>query len=273
MKKYGRGINSCTFLFVFFCFLLIGGCVPQLSQIFPSSDSSAPPPAPIPMEFVLIPAGSFTMGADPDFESNTKMPQHAVTISKPFYMAKYEVTQAQWQEVMGDNPAHFTGPNNPVENVSWEDAQEFIRLLNAKEGHNGYRLPTEAEWEYAARAGTSSAYSFGDDKNELAGYAWFSGNAGGKTHPVGEKGPNPWGLYDVHGNVFEWVQDWNGRSSYANKPVTDPTGPLTGSHRVIRGGAWAVTAEGCRSDSRGFGVPGSEGRIILVGFRLAKSAE
>lgn len=241
-------------------------------QLIPSDTS--PAPAPIPMEFVLIPAGSFTMG-DPSFEAGkgAGMPQHKVTISKPFYMGKYEVTQAQWQEVMGDNPAHFNGPNNPVENVSWEDAQEFIRLLNAKEGHNRYRLPTEAEWEYAARAGTSSTYSFGDNINEFAEHGWFNGNAGGKTHPVGEKRPNPWGLYDMHGNVFEWVQDWNGENYYSDKSVTDPKGPATGSHRVIRGGGWAMPAEGCRFDSRGSGVPGSEGRIILVGFRLAQSAE
>lgn len=273
MKKYDCSINSCAFLFAFFCFFLLGGCIPQISQNFPSSTSSAPTPAPIPMEFVLIPAGSFTMGTDPGFESGNQMPQHTVTISKPFYMGKYEVTQAQWQEVMGDNPAHFKGPNNPVENVSWEDVQEFIRFLNAKEGCNCYRLPTEAEWEYATRAGTSSVYSFGDNKNELAEHAWFNDNAGGKTHPVGEKRPNRWGLHDVHGNVFEWVQDWNGENYYSNKSVTDPKGPSTGSHRVIRGGGWALAAEGCRSDSRGFGVPGSEGRSILVGFRLAQSAE
>lgn len=271
MKKSAHSINSYAFLPVLFSFLLLGGCIPQ---IMPSSTSSTPAPAPIPMEFVLIPAGSFTMG-DPNFEAGkgNGMPQHKVTISKPFYMGKYEVTQAQWQAVMGDNPAHFKGPNNPVENVSWEDAQEFIRLLNAKEGHNRYRLPTEAEWEYAARAGTSSTYFFGDNKNELAEYGWFNGNAGSSTHPVGEKRPNPWGLHDVHGNVYEWVQDWHTENYSPNNQLTDPKGAPNGSHRVIRGGGWALGAEGCRSDSRGFGVPDASGRIILVGFRLAQSTE
>ena len=274
MKTSGRGINSYAFLLVLFSFLLLGGCIPHMAELFPSSTSSAPPPAPIPMEFVLIPAGSFTMG-DPNFEAGkgNGMPQHTVTISKPFYMGKYEVTQAQWREVMGDNPAHFRGPNNPVENVSWEDAQEFIRLLNTKEGHNRYRLPTEAEWEYAARAGTSTAYSFGDNQNELAEYGWFKGNAMSMTHPVGEKQPNPWGLYDMYGNVFEWVQDWYGKDFYSASPAIAPEGPSSGSHRVIRGGGWAMPAEGCRSDSRGSGVPDASGRIILVGFRLAQSTE
>ena len=272
MKKYVRNANPRGFILVLCCVFLLGGCIPQM---MPFGAPSEPEAAPIPMEFVLIPAGSFTMGTDPNFESSSPILRHKVTISKPFYMGKYEVTQAQWQEVMGDNPvpAQFRGVNNPVVNVSWEDVQEFIRLLNAKEGHNRYRLPTEAEWEYAARAGTSSAYSFGDNQGELAAYAWFSDNAGSKTHPVGEKRPNPWGLHDVHGNVFEWVQDWHGENYYSDKPVTDPLGPANGSHRIIRGGGWALGAEGCRSDSRGYGVPDGAGRIVLVGFRLAQSPE
>ena len=161
------------------------------------------------MEFVLIPSGSFVMGRDPLFEEDRddELPQHKVNISKPFYLGKYQVTQAQWVAVMEDNPSGFKGPANPVEQVSWNDAQEFIKRLNVKEGHNRYRLPTEAEWEYAARAGADTVYFFGNDENILPVYAWFIDNSRKTPHPVGKKRPNAWGLYDVHGNVWEWVQD------------------------------------------------------------------
>jgi len=164
------------------------------------------------MEFVLIPAGTFTMGS-PDSDSNAydhEKPAHQVTISEPFYMGKYEVTQAQWKAVMGENPSRFKGDDHPVENVSWEDVQQFIQKLNAKEGKEACRLPTEAEWEYAARAGTTTIYSFGNNASQLGNYAWYDENSGNTTHPVGDKPPNPWGLYDMHGNVWEWVQDWYG---------------------------------------------------------------
>ena len=147
------------------------------------------------------------------------------------------MTQGQWQAVMGSNPSQFTGdPNRPVENVSWDDVQEFIRRLNAREGGATYRLPTEAEWEYAARAGTTTRWSFGDDASQLGRYAWHDGNAGGQTHPVGQLQPNPWGLYDMHGNVWEWVQDWYGK--YASGTAVDPAGPSSGSYHVFRGGGW-----------------------------------
>jgi formylglycine-generating enzyme required for sulfatase activity len=156
------------------------------------------------MEFVLIPSGSFMMGADKNFEdaSDDETPRHRVTISQPFYLGKYEVTQGEWAEVMGSNLSRFKGRSNPVENVSWDDAIEFIRRLNQKEGHCRYRLPAEAEWEYAARAGSASTYSFGDDAGQLGRYAWYGGNSGDSTHPVGQKEPNAWGLYDIHGNVW-----------------------------------------------------------------------
>ena len=158
------------------------------------------------MEFVLIPAGKFMMGSDSG-ESNGK-PVHEVRISKAFYLGKHEVTQGQWQKVMGNNPSIFKGDAIlPVENVSWEDVQEFIHKLNAKEGDTKYRLPTEAEWEYAARARTATIYSFGNDERQLGEYAWYFPNSGNKTHPVGQKKPNAWGLHDMHGNVWEWVQD------------------------------------------------------------------
>ena len=160
------------------------------------------------MEFMLIPAGTFMMGSEKGYAD--EKPQHRVTISRPFYLGKYEVTQAQWEAVMGNNPSRFDGRNNPVEQVSWEDVRVFIARLNAHEGHTRYRLPTEAEWEYAARAGSTSAYSFGDDAARLGQYAWYGDNSGKTTHPVGQKLPNAWGLHDMHGNVWEWVQGWYG---------------------------------------------------------------
>jgi formylglycine-generating enzyme required for sulfatase activity len=225
------------------------------------------------IEFVLIPAGSFTMGADKNFEDamDRETPQHLVSISKAFYMGKYEVTQAQWTAVMGSNPSKFKGRSNPVEQVSWDDAQQFVRRLNQEEGTSKYRLPAEAEWEYAARAGTSSTYSFGDDAGALSGYAWFKDNSRDTTHPVGQKQPNPWGLYDMHGNVWEWVQDWYEERYYSSSTSTDPKGPSSGSNRVIRGGSWYNFAKYCRSAFRYFSSPDVRGN--LLGFRLVLSPE
>jgi formylglycine-generating enzyme required for sulfatase activity len=189
------------------------------------------------MEFVLIPAGTFQMGSDDSEAYNNERPAHTVRITQPFYLGKYEVTQGQWQAVMGSNPSRFTGdPNRPVEQVSWEDVQEFIRRLNAREGGATYHLPTEAEWEYAARAGTTSRWSFGDTARQLGRYGWYEENAGGQTHPVGQLQPNPWGLYDMHGNVWEWVQDWYAEDYYRRGTAVDPAGPSSGSSRVHRGG-------------------------------------
>ncbi|MDR1921294.1 MAG: formylglycine-generating enzyme family protein [Candidatus Adiutrix sp.] len=218
------------------------------------------------MEFVLIPAGEFLMGS-PDSDSEVgddEIPQHKVTISRPFYLGKYEATQSQWEAVMGSNPSCFKGQSNPVEQVSCEDVQEFIKKLNQMEGTNKYRLPTEAEWEYAARAGTTSAYSFGDEAGALGRYAWHWDNSGETTHPVGQKEPNGWGLYDMHGNVWEWVQDWYG--GYSSSPATDPRGPFSSPYRVFRGGGWLSCAGGCRSAYRGCGTPD---RSRSIGFRLA----
>jgi formylglycine-generating enzyme required for sulfatase activity len=226
------------------------------------------------MEFVLIPAGEFLMGspeADEDAYDDEK-PQHRVTIGRPFYLGKYEVTQAQWRAVMGGNPSEFKGrPAHPVENVSWDDAQEFISRLNQKEGTNKYRLPTEAEWEYAARAGSTTVYSFGNDAAQLEQYAWWYGNSEEKTQPVGTKAPNAWGLYDMHGNVWEWVRDWYEERYYSSSPSTDPQGPLSGSDRVNRGCSWSGGAGDCRSAIRLYDSPDTRGSNL--GFRLAFSPE
>ena len=223
------------------------------------------------MEFALIPAGTFQMGCGSEAErcADAEKPRHEVTISRSFYLGRHEVTQAQWELVMGENPSKFKGPRRPVDNVSWEDAREFIRRLNAREGHRRYRLPTEAEWEYAARAGTATAYSFRDDKGQWGDYAWYDGNSGAETHPVGEKRPNAWGLFDMHGNVWEWAQDWKG--PYTAEPTTDPQGPETGERRVLRGGSWSDSAGNCRSAFRGGLGPDVRGEFS--GFRLALSVE
>jgi formylglycine-generating enzyme required for sulfatase activity len=161
----------------------------------------------------------------------------------------------------------FKGADRPVEMVSWNDIQEFIRKLNAKEGHSRYRLPTEAEWEYAARAGSRGWYCFGHDKNQLGDYAWYEANSEVETHPVGQKKANAWGLYDMHGNVWEWVQDWVDK--YRGDSVVDPQGPPVGKYRVFRGGGWYYHANACRSAYRGVNKPVS--RSNITGFRLVLS--
>lgn len=195
--------------------------------------------------FMLVPAGEFEMGAN-DGHSDER-PVHRVQISRPFYLGKHPVTQAEWEAVVGENPSYFKGVG-PVEQVVWEDAQEFVRRLNEKEPGLGYRLPTEAEWEYAARAGSTAAYCFGDEEDQLGEYGWYAQNAGGETHQVGQLKGNSWGLRDMHGNVWEWVQDWYGK--YSEQAVTDPSGPVKGTDRVIRGGSWDHGARPCRSAFR-----------------------
>lgn len=226
--------------------------------------------------------------SDNDSEArNFEKPQHAVTISKDFYIGKYEVTQEQWEKVMGANPytqersnpyynlpgmaERITRPNHPA-TVSWNDAQEFITKLNEMENTTRYRLPTEAEWEYVARAGTTTAYSFGDNADELSNYAWYGeGFDHGGTHPVGLKRPNPWGLYDVHGNAWEWVQDWFNPNYYSISTTQDPVGPEAGAERVVRGGSWHITANSWRSAFRRDYKPDYRG--ISIGFRIVLEAE
>ena len=219
-------------------------------------------------EFILIQPGEFDMGSHAS-ETGTyddERPLHHVTISDAFYLGKYEVTQKQWYEVMGDNPSHFKGDDLPVENVSWEDVQKFIKKLNKKENTHKYRLPSEAEWEYAARAGTTTRYSFGDDDSKLGNYAWYYKNSGYETHLIGQRKPNPWGLYDMHGNVWEWVQDeWYG--NYDGAP-DDGSAWEDGvnANRVSRGGSCLLNARYCRSARR---RPATQGyRDNYLGFRL-----
>ncbi|MBL8868730.1 MAG: SUMF1/EgtB/PvdO family nonheme iron enzyme [Planctomycetaceae bacterium] len=224
----------------------------------------------IDMEFRLIQPGTFTMGS-PTSEVGrlSKETQHEVTLSRPYYLGVYEVTQEQYEKVMGTNPSSFKGTRHPVEMVSWEDAKEFIAKLNSLSAEQSagreYRLPTEAEWEHACRAGSKAGYSFGDDASALGKYGWFADNSGSKTHPVGEKQPNSWGLHDMHGNVYEWCEDWYG--SYPAGAVIDPTGPSVDFRRVSRGGSWYSGAAYCRSASRNWLIP-SDGDY---GFRLALS--
>ena len=204
------------------------------------------------MEFVYIRPGKFTMGSDIDPEwgwQGVEKPKHEVTITKGFYLGKYEVTQAQYEAVIGSNPSEFYGEKLPVEKVSWKAADEFCRKVSEKT-RRGVRLPTEAEWEFACRAGTTTERSYGSDSAKLGEYAWYNENSGRDSHPVGQKKPNPWGLYDMYGNVWEWVADWYGADYYSSSPSKDPTGPAKGSHRVLRGGAWRYVEHFCRSAAR-----------------------
>ncbi len=219
------------------------------------------------MDLVLIESGEFLMGS-PSSEAkrdDDEGPQHRVRISKPFYMGKHEVTQAQWRAVMGSNPSHFKGDSRPVESVSWNEIQEFCRKLSARTGRT-IRLPTEAEWEYSCRAGTTSSYSFGDSSGGLGDHAWYTGNSGKQTHSVGAKQPNGWGLHDMHGNVWEWCGDWYGEDYYASSPGTNPTGPGSGKYRVLRGGSWIYLAHYCRCADRIRSRPGL--RSSSLGFRV-----
>ncbi|MBW1711619.1 MAG: SUMF1/EgtB/PvdO family nonheme iron enzyme [Deltaproteobacteria bacterium] len=219
------------------------------------------------LKFLLVPAGKFWMGSELKLNApDNETPRHQVEITKPFWLSVFEVNQAQWTAIMGHNPSHFQDKDGlrPVENVTWQDVQKFIDRLNDKEFSHKYRLPTEAEWEYACRAGTQTSYSFGDDPTLLVQYGWYIGASGFRTHPVGQKKPNPWGFYDMHGNVWELCGDWYDKNYYDRSPVQDPQGPDQGQAKVMRGGSWlnGPGAERCpvRAPSK---------RNFSVGFRLA----
>jgi len=230
---------------------------------------------------VRIPAGEFAMGsASGDAD---EAPVHRVRITHAYEMGKFEITQAQWETVMTDphaqpgavrttpehvavssTPSRFKGGALPVDSVSWDDIQVFLARLNARDRDHLYRLPTEAEWEYACKAG-----SHGDGSAALATEAWYKDNSGDRTRPVGEKQPNAWGLFDMLGNAAEWVQDWYGHDYYAESPATDPTGPGSGSYRIYRGGCWFDLAKYCRATARKFDFPVN--RHDSVGFRVVRT--
>ena len=222
----------------------------------------------ISIEIVKVEAGSFNMGATPEMQApyEVEKPVHRVTLTNNYYIGKYEVTQALWQAVMGSNPSHFKGDDLPVEQVSWNDCQDFISKLNAMTGKR-FRLPSEAEWEYAARGGKKSRGYQYSGSNTIGDVAWYDGNSSSMTHAVGTKQPNELGIYDMAGNVCEWCQDWYG--SYSSSPQTNPIGAVSGSRRVGRGGSWNYSAGGCRSSCRGSRAPGS--RYFNLGFRLVLS--
>lgn len=241
---------------------------------------------PVSEGFVLVEAGTFQMGsANGD---DDEKPVHQVTIIRFFYMSRYEVTQRQWQEVMGTNPSRFKGDNLPVENVSWYDAVEYCNRLSRKDGltpcysrsgdnvacdfsASGYRLPTEAEWEYAARGGNKSRGYIFSGSNSVGDGGWYGDNSGDKTHPVGQKRPDELGLYDMSGNVWEWCWDWYGKDYYGSSQSTDPRGPSGGSYRVDRGGSWDDFAQGLRAANRYSYTPSSS--FNYLGFRPVRTAE
>lgn len=227
----------------------------------------------IKIETVTLEGGTFLMGGNRDQDTR---PKHEVTLS-PFAMGKYQVTQAQWREVaalpkieidLNPDPSHFKGDTLPVERVNWFECVEFCRRLSAHTGEN-YRLPTEAEWEYACRAGSTKRYCFGRSARQLGDYAWYHKNSDGHTHPVGEKKANAFGLYDMHGNVWEWCHDWYDENYYQQSPRENPQGPESGTYRVLRGGSWSNDQMNARAVYRYYAAPGN--RDSHFGFRLCVS--
>jgi len=255
--------------------VLFSSLVAAFAQTPPSTSTSAAPPSTYQSVSLgtmrLIPAGTFTMGCQPGRDDVLwgcyvdESPPHVVTLTKAFYMMDHEVTHAEWAAVMGAKTSEFSscGPTCPVEYVSWDDIQPFIGKVSARDGVT-YRLPTEAEWEYAARGGAGFAYAGSSD---LGSVGWFSDNAGSKTHPVCGKARNGYGLCDMTGNVWEWTADWYG--DYASSAQTDPRGPASGSNRVYRGGSWSFDAQGARVANRFRSNP--DYRSNILGFRLVRS--
>lgn len=229
------------------------------------------------IEFVKIPAGCFDMGSPKTeiYHVIDEEPVHSVCVNE-FWIGKYEITQAQWLNVMGNNPSYFNSEqigtdssNHPVEQISWDDVQEFIGRLNEQTGERSFRLPTEAEWEYATRAGTTTAYSFGDNSVSAENYAWFLNNSSEMTHPVGQLQPNPWGVHDLHGNVLEWCADaWH--ENYIGAPVDGSAWETGGdaSKRVRRGGSWHSGEPYIRSANRG--ASDKNKAYNLIGVRLVR---
>ena len=261
---------------IFFSTLIIFGMMHVSCQVRAQSPKEITNS--IGMKMVLIPKGTFDMGsAATDRGADLDEPQHQVTLSRDFYIGQFEVTQSQYEEVMGTNPNQFPrdkkiDPSNYPVALSWTDAAKFCKQLSGlpeeKKAGRIYRLPTEAEWEYACRAGSPAAFCFGDDTSLLRQYAWFDKNGDEQTHPVGLKRPNDWGLYDMHGNAWEWVADWY--EVYSRKNVTDPQGPRSGTDRVYRGGSVNYSPGYLRSANRTATAPTFDGfEFLPIGFRVS----
>lgn len=261
--------------------LLLAGCV-CWAETLPSKPAAVTSKSGVAM--VLLPGGTFTMG---DAKGEVDEVPHKVTVS-PFYIDQFEVTQEEYERVMRENPSKTKGKKNPVEQVRWSDAVRYCNARSMLEGlepaydfktwtcrfeANGYRLPTEAEWEYAARAGSSDPYFFGASEADLKRYGWFKDNAGGKTRPVKQRKPNAWGLYDVCGNVWEWCNDFYKVDYYTESPAKDPRGPETGEKKVLRGGCWNSTPDACRPAYRYNENPGYTDVCFgydIYGFRCVR---
>lgn len=252
MNNFVKGFLVCLFILSFLSVVQAGGTYRD-----PTTG----------MNFVFVKGGCYRMGDTLGNGYSSEKPVHEACVND-LYIGKYVVTQGQWQAVMGNNPSYFKncGDNCPVEQVSWTDAQEFISKLNSRSGKAKYRLPTEAEWEYAARSGgKKEKYSGGDDIDKVA---WYSGNSGGKTHPVGTKAANKLGIYDMSGNVWEWVKDWYDERYYAKSPRNNPQGPGSAQHHVLRGGGLSGDASVTRASARHGHAP--DDRSKDNGFRLVR---
>ena len=241
---------------------LLLGLAPLRAADAPAKELSLDLGGGVKLDLVLIPAGKFMMGSAKPGQS----PAHEITITQPFYMSKFLVTQAQFQQITGGNPSKYkNSKDNPVETVGWELAQTFCKKAS-DHTKSTVTLPTEAQWEYACRAGTTTAFNTGDTDADLEKAGWYSTNAQGTTHPCGSKAPNAWGLYDMHGNVWEWCSDWFGDDYYAKSPAQDPTGPEQGQLRVMRGGALDTPAGCCASAYRYSFEPAR--KFDNMGFRV-----
>lgn len=247
--------------------IIMSGMISGCGDLLPKKNLDVDLGGDVKLAIVYIKGGSFQMGSLPSEKNHhpRESPVHMVELDG-FWMGKYEVTQAQYHAVMGENPSEFKGDNRPVEHVSWNDAMEFCRELSQRTGKT-FTLPTEAQWEYACRSGTTTRYYFGDADSNLRDYAWYRENSDIETHPVGQKIPNAWGLYDMHGNVSEWCLDWYG--DYTSGTKRNPIGPFTGDERIRRGGSLYEEADFVRSASRYRYDPSSAS--YTVGFRVVRT--
>ena len=288
MRKYVPAIIGGVLLVLFVGFVVLKGPAPDSEKTESANAGKETVKSVGKLEMILVPAGSFVMGSDKD--NADEGPAHEVTLSA-FYMDKYEVTQEAYQQLIGNNPAKHKGAGQPVDRITWNAAAEFCNARSRKDGlmpcynkdtwecnyaADGYRLPTEAEWEYACRAGSTTTYYFGNNKAEVTDYAWNRSNSGSTTHPVGSRKPNAWGFCDMYGNVAEWVGDYYGEDYYKKSPAKNPRGPESG-WRMMRGGSWTDSAESCRSGYRNYNDDPDQTVVCafydMYGFRCVRSAK